>query len=111
MNRPLAVLVLAIGLSAVCYAVSASDLAGLVGYTIVASTNASGELEGADFDKLVRLDNGMVFEFQTYDYFYAYRPDVVVFAKDLQLPSGKSFRDYKLVIEDEDEVFDVIRIR
>lgn len=111
MNRVLAVLFLAIGLSPLCHAISASDLGSLMGYTIVASTNAAGELDGADYDKVVKLDNGMVFEFQTYDYFYAYRPDVIVFAKTFALPSGKSFTDYKLIIEDEDEVFDVIRIR
>jgi hypothetical protein len=111
MNRLLAVLVLAIGLSPLCHAISASELGSLVGYTVVASTNASGELEGADFDKLVKLDNGMVFEFQTYDYFYAYRPDVIVFAKTIALPTGKSFTSYRLIIEDEDEIFDVIRIR
>lgn len=82
-----------------------------VGYTIVASTSASGELEGADFDKLVKLDNGMIFEFQTYNYFYVYHPDVIVFTKNITSPSGKSSTDYKLIIEDEDEVFDVIRIR
>jgi len=111
MNRFAAVSVLAIGLSSLCHGISASNLGGLVGYTVVASTNASGELEGADFDKLVKLDNGMVFEFQTYDYFYAYRPNVIVFAKTFTLSSGKSFTDYKLIIEDEDEVFDVICIR
>jgi len=111
MNRFLAFLVVAIALSPLCHAISASDLRGLVGYTVVASTNASGELEGVDYDKLVKLDNGMVFEFQTYDYFYAYRPDVVVFAKTVTLPTGKSFTAYKLIIEDEGEVFDVIRIR
>jgi hypothetical protein len=111
MIRVIAVVVLAIGLSPLCQAVSASDLSGLVGYTVVASTNASGELEGADYDKIVKLDNGMVFEFQTYDYFYAYRPDVIVFSKSVSLASGKPFADYKLIIEDEAEVFDVVRVR
>jgi hypothetical protein len=104
-------LFLALGLSSLCYAISSTHLGHLVGYTIVASTNASGELEGADFDKVVKLENGMVFEFQTYDYFYAYHPDVIVLGKTYTLNSGKSFTDYKLIIEDEDEVFDVVRIR
>jgi hypothetical protein len=111
MKQILVVLVLAIGLSPLCYAIDTSTLGELVGYTVVASTNATGELEGADFDKLVKLDNGMIFEFQSYDYFYEYSPDVIVFAKTLTLPSGKPFTSYKLVIADEDEVFDVIRIR
>lgn len=77
---------------------------------MLACTNASGELEGADFDKIVKLDNGMIFEFHTYSYFYAYHPDVVVFAKSVQY-GGKSVIVYKLLIEDEDEFFDVTRIR
>ena len=91
-------------------AIDASEFHEILGYTVLAYTNASGELEGADYDKLVKLDNGMVFEFQTYSYFYAYHPDVVVFAKTVQY-DGKSVTLYKLLIEDEDEVFDVRRIR
>jgi hypothetical protein len=93
------------------YGLDASNLGQLVGYTIVASTNTTGNFEGADFDKVVKLDNGMIFEFHEYDYFYEYRPDVIVFAKAITLPSGRTFTDYKLVISDEDEVFDVTRIR
>ena len=65
-------------------AIDAGEFDDLVGYTVVACTHAAGELEGADFDKLVKLDNGMIFEFQTYSYFYAYRPDVVVFGKTVE---------------------------
>jgi hypothetical protein len=83
---------------------------GLVGYTVIACTHATGELEGADYDKLVKLDNGMIFEFNTYSYFYAYRPDVVVFAKTVQY-QGKSVTLHKLLIGDEDEVFDATRVR
>ncbi len=91
-------------------AINASDFHEVLGYTVLACTNASGELEGADFDKIVKLDNGMIFEFHTYSYFYAYHPDVVVFAKSVQY-GGKSVIVYKLLIEDEDEFFDVTRIR
>jgi hypothetical protein len=92
------------------WAIDASQFNELMGYTVVACTNATGELEGADFDKIVKLDDGMIFEFRTYSYFYAYHPDVVVFAKTVE-HGGKSVTLYALVIEDEDEVFDVIRIR
>jgi hypothetical protein len=91
-------------------AVDADDFDELLGYTVVACTHASGELEGADFDKVVKLDNGMVFEFQSYSYFYAYRPAVVVFAKTVEY-QGKTLTLHKLLIGDEDEVFDVIRIQ
>jgi hypothetical protein len=94
-----------------CFAISAAEMSSLIGYTVLTSTNASGELEGADYDKLVKLDNGMIFEFKTYDYFYSYHPDVIVFAKTIALPNDKNFTSYKLVIEDEDEVFDVIRVK
>ncbi len=59
---------------------------------------------------MVKLDNGMIFEFHTYSYFYSYHPDVVVFAKTDEY-GGKSVTLYKLVLEDEDDVFDVTRIR
>jgi hypothetical protein len=114
MKRTWAGIVLATGLIALsqpCKAIDASSLGELQGYTIVAATHSTGELEGADFDKLVKLDNGMIFEFQSYDYFYEYRPDVIVFAKSTVLLSGKAFTSYKLVIADEDEVFDVMRVK
>ena len=91
-------------------AVDASTFNELLGYTVAACTNAAGELEGADFDKLVKLDNGMIFEFHTYDYFYAYRPEVVVLTKTVHLDT-KTVTLYKLIIGDEDEVFDVSRVR
>ena len=91
-------------------AIDASQFDELVGYTVVAVTHTTGELEGADFDKLVKLDDGMIFEFHTYSYFYAYRPDVVVFSKNVQY-QGKAVTLYKLLIGSEDEVFDVTRIR
>jgi hypothetical protein len=91
-------------------AIDADQFDELEGYTVIACTHATGELEGADFDKLVKLDNGMIFEFQTYSYFYAYHPAVVVFA-DSVLYQNKSVTLYKLVIGDEDEIFDVRRIR
>jgi hypothetical protein len=90
--------------------IDADQFDELEGYTVIACTHAAGELEGADFDKLVKLDNGMVFEFQTYSYFYDFRPAVVVFGKTVQY-QGKSLTLYKLLIGDEDEVFDVIRVR
>ena len=91
-------------------AIEASTLSELVGYTVVATSNVVGDFEGADFDKPVKLDNGMIFEFHTYSYFYEYRPDVIVFAKTVQY-QGRSVTLYKLMIADEDEVFDVTRIR
>ena len=55
-------------------ALDADDFSELVGFTIVATTNVTGGFEGADFDKQVALDNGMIFTFSTYSYTYSYRP-------------------------------------
>lgn len=79
-------------------------LARLVGYTIVASSNVKGDFEGADYDKPVALDNGMIFEFTEYSYTYSYRPTAVVLAKAVQ-----SFTIYKLIVDD--EIYDVRRVR
>jgi hypothetical protein len=49
-------------------AIDVTQFEELVGYTIADCTHVSGELEGVDFDKLVKLDNGMIFEFHDYSY-------------------------------------------
>jgi hypothetical protein len=84
------------------------DVCDLEGYTCIVCTNVVGEFEGADFDKPVKLDNGMIFEFNEYNYTYSYRPEVAVFASTLNYQS-KRLTVYKLWIED--EVYDVTRIR
>jgi hypothetical protein len=86
----------------------ATELQEIVGYTAVTSSNVSGEFEGADFDKPVRLDNGMIFEFTEYSYTYSYRPDVIVFARSVTY-QGRAMTLYKLLIED--ELYDAIRVR
>lgn len=100
-------------------ALDAHDLEDLLGYTMVAHTNVKGDFEGADFDKLVALDNGMIFEFSTYSYTYAYRPAVAIFARTVSpdelrrrgIPnvSARPITLYKLVIDE--EIYDVTRIR
>ena len=89
--------------------VASIDFDGLVGYTVIAATHITGEFEGADYDKLVKLDNGMIFEWMTYHYHYAYHPAVVVFGKNVTL-NGKTATVYKIWIED-DEALDAIRVR
>jgi hypothetical protein len=80
----------------------------LVGYTCIDCSNVVGDFEGADFDKPIKLDNGMVFEFQEYNYTYSYRPEVAVFYKQLSY-GGRNYNLYKLLIED--DIYDVVRIR
>jgi hypothetical protein len=115
------VILLLCGLSwaAPANAVDADDLAELVGYTIVDASHVDGEFEGSDFDKLVRLENGMIFEFLDYSYSYSYRPTAVVLALHLSLeelrklsPNKQHKRPltlYYLLIED--ELYSVMRVR
>jgi hypothetical protein len=84
------------------------DACDLVGYTCIDCSNVVGDFEGADFDKPIKLDNGMVFEFQEYNYTYSYRPEVAVFYKQVSY-GGRNYNLYKLLIED--EIYDVVRIR
>ena len=82
----------------------ADELEDLEGWLIFTSSTVSGDFEGADYGKVVKLDNGMIFEFDEYDYTYAYRPTAVLLAKEYR---GVIF--YKLIVED--EVYDVTRLR
>jgi hypothetical protein len=82
------------------------DACDLVGYTCIACSNVVGEFEGADYDKPVKLDNGMIFTFNEYNYSYSYRPEVAIFFKQVTY-QGKTLNSYKLWIED--EVYDVTR--
>ena len=84
------------------------DLCELVGYTCIDCSNVVGDFEGADFEKLVKLDNGMIFEFNEYNYSYSYRPEVAIFAMERNY-KGESHIMYKLVIED--EIYDCFRLR
>lgn len=89
----------------------------MVGYTIIAATHVAGDFEGADHDKTVKLDNGMVFEFLEYSYSYSYRPEAVVLARTFSpadLARAKVNRTtpltiYRLIVDD--EIYDVVRVR
>ena len=50
----------------------------------------------------------MVFEINTYNYTYSYRPDVLVFAQQYEYQGNKHV-GYVLLIED--ELYDVTRIK
>lgn len=86
------------------HALDADDLEDLVGYTIIASSYIPGTFEGAEYGKVVKLANGIVFEFREYKYSYSYRPTVIIFAIRY-----KSIILYKLLIDD--EIYDVNRLR
>ena len=41
-------------------------------------TYVSGDFEGCDYDKLIPLENGLIFKCRSYRYKYAYRPKVII---------------------------------
>lgn len=90
----------------------------LTGYVKVAVSYVNGDFEGADFDKTVELENGMIFQFSEYNYSYSYRPKAVVYKRVMTVSEQKklkiknAIRDitlYKLMIEG--EIYDVYRLR
>ncbi|OGF05538.1 MAG: hypothetical protein A2W00_01760 [Candidatus Eisenbacteria bacterium RBG_16_71_46] len=101
------------------FALDADDLGDLLGYTIIAFTHVDGDFEGAEYGKVVQLENRMVFEFHEYNYSYSYRPSVAVFAQHvssadmlsagIKNPPSAGTTLYKLIIDD--EVYDVGRMR
>jgi hypothetical protein len=86
--------------------IEVSKLGEMVGWTITADTNIQGEFEGPDYDKVVKLDNGWIIEFEDYDYFYEYHPEIVIFATQF-----KGVTLYKAVIDGGDDVYDIRRVR
>ena len=113
------ILLLFVLIPKLCVALDASDLEELLGYTMIASTHVQGDFEGADFDKPILLENGMLFQFSEYNYAYDYRPYVAIFARTFtpeELRKAgvrnvpvKPFTVYKLVIDD--EIYDAVRVR
>lgn len=90
----------------------------LKGYKLISKSYVLGEFEGADFEKQVELDNGMVFEFNEYHYTYSYRPSAEVYAKTFSITEQKAIGIknpkqpvtlYKLLVKD--HVYTVFRIR
>lgn len=86
-------------------------------YTLIAETNVVSDFEGSDFDKLVELDNGMIFRFQSYSYHYAYRPLAYVYEyyaplNEVRRVVPNATNDitiYKLIIDD--DVYSVTRVK
>lgn len=62
------------------------------GYAVTTQTNITGDFEGCDFDKLYKLDNGLILQCNEYYYYYYYRPNVYI----LQNRYGS----YKVIIND-----------
>jgi hypothetical protein len=119
MRRCVFLLTLTISCSVVGSCLDADSFTDLVGYTIVAASTVKGDFEGCDYDKLIGLDNGMIFECSEYNYSYAYRPTAIVFARTYStddfrklgsktIPSGP-ITLYKILVDD--ELYEVRRRR
>src|SRR5262245_10344042 len=98
--------ILALVIAVPAKAIDISTLGQLVGWTVVEDTNITGEFEGADFDKVAKLDNGRIIEFHDYDYFYEYHPEIVIFGKKVA-----NVTLYKAVIEGGEEVYDITFVK
>lgn len=119
MRSLVALIAIGLTLSSTTSACEPDNLEELVGFTLIEITAVPGEFEGADFDKVVKLENGMRFEFTSYNYQYEYHPSVAIFAQHLTLerlkelkiqnPPQRGITIYKLLSED--EVYDVRRIK
>jgi hypothetical protein len=99
------------------YAFDMGQFDEVKGYTVMDVTHAVGRFDGADYDKLIELDNGMIFRFSEYKYYYAYKPSVVVFGRIYSLDEVKKYvpsatsglTSYKLLIDD--DFYDVNRVK
>jgi len=89
------------------FSVSASTFEDLKWYILIDVTRTPGTFEGADFDKVITLENGLTFEFMEYHYTYAYRPSVLVWARTVELENGQSVVVWRLLIDD--HVYKVIK--
>ena len=91
-------IVLVASISALALDADDWDWNDLVGYAIAGVTKYSGTFTGCEPGKRIVLDNGWVFEFTRYKYYYAYYPRVVVFVRVGDTALGP---DYRLLINAE----------
>ena len=94
LNNHLCLMLLVILSMLVCdaaYSFDTSELTELKGYTLIDASYVTGDFDGADYDKLIELDNGMIFRFNEYSYSYSYRPGVIVFARYYPLKLIKQY--------------------
>jgi hypothetical protein len=96
----------------------ASELASIVGYTAIACAIAEGDVDGGEDGELIKLDNGMIFEFTEFSLVDEYMPEVIVFERIITPKEAKELHNreipeplsiYTLLIGD--ELVNVIRVR
>jgi hypothetical protein len=52
-------------------------------------THVVGEFQGCDFDRMIPLENGLIFKCRVYRYHYSYRPEVVIFGSGVSIDGEK----------------------
>ena len=97
------------------YADLADELENLVGYTIIASKTVErwydddekdDAFNGCSHGRVIVFTDGTTLTCAEYGYQYAYRPTAVILGKEVTY-QGKSFYDFKMIVED--EVYDMRR--
>ena len=105
----LAVIVLFLGISAAQASIE-TELSQMEGWCIIAVktidgfTEANGQrhddFEGCDFGRKIVFTDNTYLTCNQYNYQYAYRPDAVIFAKNV-VYQGRKFATFKMLVEDE----------
>lgn len=93
----------------------AAELDDLVDYTIIASKTIDrwyddheqyDSFNGCSHGRVIVFTDNTTLTCAEYGYQYAYRPTAIILAKEISY-QGKSFYDFKMVVED--EVYDMRR--
>lgn len=74
----------------------ASELASIVGYTAIAWATADGDVDGGEDGELIKLDNGMIFEFTEFSTVVEYMPEVIVFEQIITPAEAKEHYNREL---------------
>lgn len=92
-----------------------NELKDLVGYTIIASKTIdrwydgdkqNNSFNGCSHGRVIVFTDNTTLTCAEYGYQYAYRPTAIILVKEFSY-KGKSFYDYKMVVEN--EVYDMRR--
>jgi hypothetical protein len=107
---------LSLGYSSVARADIADKMSQLIGYVIVDAKTikgwydddekGEGAFKGCKHGRVIVFADNTVLTCAAYGYQYSYRPTAVILAKAITY-QGKTFYDYKMVVED--EIYDMRR--
>ena len=91
------------------YADCADELDDVIGYVVLDVKTIEGYIdedetddsfEGCNHGRIIYFTDGTKLTCSEYGYQYAYRPDVVIFAKPISY-KGREFHSFKMLVEDE----------